>query len=186
MKRVIAIVAIVLSVGVVVGAFIIGGGDGSTEAKGATVTTAKSNDVKSGAQAIANAGGKVASESPAPPKSDDKDGKDKDGKSCGAEVKDDGKYEAKKAFVGASPSTARTGREIELKIRNFAPCSKVTVTVSNGTNSVIVPELSTDKKGRVEYEFKAPAASQTSYVVTVVGTGSKSATTSFKVVNKKS
>ncbi|MFZ4719502.1 MAG: hypothetical protein ACOYMR_08750 [Ilumatobacteraceae bacterium] len=186
MKRILAIVAVVLSVGVVVGAFIIGGGDGSTEAKGSTSTTIKSNDVKSGAEAISNAGSKVASLSPAPAKSDDKD-KDKDdkGKKCGSEVNDDGKYEAKKAFVGVSPSTARAGREVELKIRNFPPCSQVTITISNGTTSVNVPVLSTDKKGRAEKEFKAPAASTVDYVVTAVGTGSTSATTSLKVVNKK-
>lgn len=185
MKRAAVIVGVVLSIAVVVGAFIVGGGD-SSDAKGDTTTTVKRNELKDATKAITNAGGtKVASEGPVKPgdDSDDDDESDDEGKP--------GKYEIKKASVQVSPPTLRLGKELKVEVRNFQPGELVliTITPSGGGTPVVSQTLKVEKNNHGKLELGKSKLSGlvagTSYSVVATGlTSTGSASTNLKVVNK--
>lgn len=171
MKRASWIVGIVLAVAVAVGAFVIGGSDGSSEAKSPSTSASSSNSTKSAANKISGAT-KVQSLPPLKPTAstvDDDDDDDDEQES----------YETRKAFVGLSPSRVQTGKEVEVQVRGFKPGEKVTI-VGIGTTKTIT----TDKQGRGKVKIKAPAVG--SYQVQATGLSStRVATADLKVVKKK-
>ncbi len=172
MKRASWIVGIVLAVAVAVGAFVIGGSDGSSEAKSPSTSASSSNSTKSAANKISGAT-KVQSLPPLKPTAstvDDDDDDDDDEQES---------YETRKAFVGLSPSRVQTGKEVEVQVRGFKPGEKVTI-VGIGTTKTIT----TDKQGRGKVKIKAPAVG--SYQVQATGlTSTRVATADLKVVKKK-
>ncbi len=181
MKRAAVIVGVVLSVAVVVGAFIVGGGDNSSEAKSPT-TSIKKDDVKDGTKAITNAGTQVASESPVKPEDDsDDEGDDDKG----------GKYEIKKASVQASPPTLRVGKELKVEVRNFQPGETVTIAIYSsvpGGPAFVTGTLKVEKNNHGKLEFsksKLTSLVPGSYIITALGsTSGGTASTSLTVVKK--
>lgn len=174
MKRAAWIVGIVLAVAVAVGAFVIGGSDGSSEAKSPATSISNDNATKSAANQISGAT-KVQSLPPLKPKGattttvdDDDDDDDQDS------------YETRKPFVGVSPSRVQTGKNVEVQVRGFKPGETVTVSLGNGKSVA----LKADKEGRAKKKVKAPAVG--TYLVQAKGEISKRvATTNLKVVKKK-
>lgn len=184
MKRIAAIVGVVLSVALVVGAFVLAGGDGSTE-KSSPTTTEASNPPKDAVQAITNAGAKVQSLSPTKNESnDDDDESDDDGDG------DEGKYETRKVFVSVSPNTVRIGKEFKIEVRGFTPKTTVIVTIASGGYTPKVYEIKVDKNGKGKTkDIKSPTTAGV-YSVVAIGPGktgqpSKVASTTLTVVKKK-
>ena len=173
MKRAAWIVGIVLALAVAVGAFVIGGSDGSSEAKSPSTSISDDNSTKSAANQISGAV-KVQSLPPLKPTQsteDDDDDEDDD---------DQDSYETRKAFVGVSPSRVQVGKEVELQVRGFKPGETVTVSLGNGTSI----SLKADKEGRAKKKIKAPAEGE--YLVQAKGeTSTRVASTNLKVVKKK-
>ncbi len=179
MKRVIAIVGVVLSVAIVVGAFIVGGGDDASEAKSPNPTVT-ADAQKDAVKAITNAGIRVQSEGPKKDTdSDDESGDDKN--------ENEGKYETKKVFVSVSPNTVRIGKEFKIQVRGFTPKSTVVVTIAREGYAPSVYEIVVDKQGRGKTkDIKAPTT-EGEYSVVALGPGSpgKVASTTLTVVKKK-
>ena len=183
MKRIAAIVGVVLSVALVVGAFVLAGGDGSAE-KSSPTTTEASNPPKDAVQAITNAGAKVQSLSPTKNESndDDDDESDDDG--------DEGKYETSKVFVSVSPNTVRIGKEFKIEVRGFTPKTTVIVTIASAGYTPKVYEIKVDKNGKGKTkDIKSPTTAGV-YSVVAIGPGktgqpSKVASTTLTVVKKK-
>jgi hypothetical protein len=172
MKRASWIVGIVLAVAVAVGAFVIGGSDGSSEAKSPNTSVSNDNSTKSAANQISGAI-KVQSLPPLKPTAttDDDDDDDDD---------DQDSYETRKAFVGVSPSRVQAGKDIEVQVRGFKPGEQITVNLGNGKAFT----LKADKEGRAKKKVKAPAVG--TYLVQATGvTSTRVATTNLKVVKKK-
>jgi hypothetical protein len=174
MKRIAAIVTVVVGVALVVGAFIVSGGDGTTEVKSPSTSEA-ANLSKDAAQAITNAGAKVQSLVPTPNKSDNEN---------------EGKYEARKAFVSVAPATVRIGRTFKIEVRGFTPGSTVVVTIAaTGYSPTAIEIKNIDKNGKGESkDIPAPAAAGR-YSVVAVGPGNpgspgKVASTTLRVVEK--
>jgi len=178
MKRATWIVGIVLAIAVAVGAFVIGGSDGSSEAKSPSTSISDDNSTKSAANQISGAV-KVQSLPPLKPsKSTEKDDDDDDDEDDDDDKKDS--YETRKAFVGVSPSRAQVGKEIEIQVRGFKPREQVTVNLGDGSAFT----LKTDKDGRAKKKIKAPAVG--TYLVQATGVeSSRVATANLKVVKKK-
>jgi hypothetical protein len=184
MKRAAIIVGVVLSIAVVVGAFIVGGGDNSSEAKGGDKATSL-NAVKEGTDNLENAN-QVASGGPLKPgdKSDEKS--DDEGKP--------GKYEIKKAAVGVNPSTLRLGKELKVKVSNFQPGEQVLIAITpkGGGTALFTKQLKVGKNNRGELEIGEKALQKAGltvglYTVSATGlTSGGSASTNLTVVNKKS
>jgi hypothetical protein len=173
MKRASWIVGIVLAVAVAVGAFVIGGSDGSSEAKSPNKSASSDNSTKSAANQISGAI-KVQSLPPLKPtKSDDDDDDDNDD--------DDGKsYEARKPFVGVSPSRAQVGKDVEVQVRGFKPGVVVSVSLGNGKTISLVP----DKQGRAKQKVKMTV--QGEFLVQASGDQSfRVASANLKVSKKK-
>lgn len=170
-----------MAVAVIVGAFIIGGGDGATEAKsGATTTTV--NPALAGANAINSGKNDSKSQSGGPTtseKKDDNKGEDK-GKECKAEQKS--KYETKAAFLGLDPATVRSDKKVEFELKNFRPCVAVTISYKVGDTTTVVATVQTDKKGKAEGKFAAPPVG--TYEL-LASDGALSDTTTLTVVKKK-
>ena len=172
MKRAAWVMGIVLAIAVAVGAFVIGGSDGSSEAKSPSTSISNDNSTKSAANQISGAT-KVQSLPPLKPKGattttvdDDDDDKDS--------------YETRKPFVGVSPSRVQAGKDVELQVRGFKPGETVTVNLGNGKSVA----LKADKEGRAKKKVKAPAVG--TYLVQAKGETSKRvATTNLRVVKKK-
>ena len=183
MKRAAVIGSIVMAVAVIVGAFIIGGGDGSTtEAKSPTTTV---NPALAGANAINSGKNDSKSQSGGPTttekKSDDKgEGSENEGKTCTAPAKS--KYETKAAFIGLDPATVRSDKKVEFELKNFRPCVTVTVSYKVGNTTTVVATVNTDKKGKAEGKFAAPPVG--TYTITA-SDGALSDTTTLTVVKKK-
>ena len=151
-----------------IGAFVLGSNESTTDATSAS-KVAQPSATKVAANKIASAP-KVASESPTRPKDEEEDE--------GAEG-----YEARKAFVGVSPSQVKAGEKVKIELRGFAKNASVTVTVGTTTSTV-----KTDKNGKAELKVTAPKTVGT-VAVSVTGTtstgGSHTILKSFKVVVKK-
>lgn len=151
-----------------IGAFVLSSNDSTTAAK-RPPKTAQPSTTKAAANKIASAP-KVASESPTPPKGEEEDE--------GAEG-----YEARKAFVGVSPSQVKAGEKVKIELRGFAKSANVSVTVAGTTSTV-----KTDKNGKAELKVTAPKTAGT-VAVNVTGPSSTGTTAniskSFKVVVKK-
>jgi hypothetical protein len=174
MKRAAWIVGIVLALAVAVGAFVIGGSDGSSEAKSPNTSISDDNSTKSGANQISGAT-KVQSLPPLKPAKSDDDDDDEDD-----DDDDQDSYETRKPFVGVSPRRVQVGKELELQVRGFKPGE--TVTVSLGNSNWI--DLKTDKQGRAKKKVKAPA--EGTYLVQAKGLESlRVATADLKVVKKR-
>jgi hypothetical protein len=185
MKRIAIVVGIVVSIAVAVGAFVIAGDDQPTEAKAPASaqkeqgsSKKESGDTKNFALVVASAT-RVASEGPVP-RSDDKsnDSKSDDGKSDDGDKKDDSdddgdKYEARKKFVGVSPSKVRVGKTVEFQVRGFAPNSTVIVEVKKAGSPTISVSVPTNSKGRGKVKVLAPLQVGT-YTVSAQGTLAKS------------
>jgi hypothetical protein len=171
MKRLALIVGIVLCAALGIGAFVIAGSDNHSEAKSPS-TTAKNNEAKDAANEIVSA-------LPPVPGKHESDDKNDDGKKDDNEELDG--YEAKKAFVGVSPSKVKAGKELEIEVRGFAP--KIEVTVNISTSPLTTIKLTTDKKGRAKWKGAAPTVIDT-YAVIASG-GTRSASTTLTVVAKK-
>ena len=178
MKRVLAIVGVVLSVAVVVGAFIVTGGDGSSEAKQPTSTEA-SNVAKDAVQAIANAGVQVQSEAPTKGGNEsDDDKKDDD--------KDDSKYEVKAAFIGVSPSKLQSGKDLEIEGKYFVPGDNVKIVIFiAGKDPIVDTTVKADKQGRIKLKVKKLTAPEGTYAVTATGLASGSFDSTTLVIVKK-
>jgi hypothetical protein len=177
-----------------VGAFVYAGSDTSAGRKStatvvkeesanssntSTVTTVKKAD----SQPVTS--NSVASASPTPkPSSDDNV----------FHVGDDAKpeldgYEARKVFVGVSPSYAVVGRKLEVQVRGFGPGEIVKVEFIHSVNGVTTvgggADIKTDQRGRGKGPAVAPATGDV-YLVKAVGqTSKRSAAASLKVVLKK-
>ena len=175
MKRAAWVMGIVLAIAVAVGAFVIGGSDGSSEAKSPSTSISNDNSTKSAANQISGAT-KVQSLPPLKPtkssvEDDDDDDDDDDDKDS---------YETRKPFVGVSPSRVQVGKDVELQVRGFKPGETVTVNLGNGKSVA----LKADKEGRAKKKVKAPAVG--TYLVQAKGETSKRvATTNLRVVKKK-
>ncbi len=182
MKRAAIILGVVLSIAVVVGAFIVGGGDNSSEAKGPTTSAKQSNEVEKATDLI-EGGKNVASGGPTTTekKKDDDDNKsDDEGKP--------GKYEISKASVRVSPPTLRKGEELKIEVRNFQPGEKVLITVTPeaGGGPTISKTLTVKKNNQGKLEIDKPNLPEGKYVVSATGlTSTGFASTSLKVVKKK-
>ena len=173
MKRATWIVGIVLAIAVAVGAFVIGGSDGSSEAKSPTTSISDDNSTKSAANQISGAV-KVQSLPPLKPTGttvDDDDDDDDD---------EQDSYEARKPFVGVSPRRVQLGKEVELQVRGFKPGETVTVSLGNGTSI----SLKADKEGRAKKKVKISTVG-TFLVQATGGTSLRVASTELKVVKKK-
>lgn len=174
MKRATWIVGIVLAIAVAVGAFVIGGSDGSSEAKSPTTSISDDNSTKSAANQISGAV-KVQSLPPLKPtqstENDDDDDEDDD---------EQDSYETRKAFVGVSPRRVQVGKEVELQVRGFKPGETVTVSLGNGTSI----SLKADKEGRAKKKVKITTEG-TFLVQATGGTSLRVASTELKVVKKK-
>lgn len=178
MKRAAIIVGVVLCISVVVGAFIVGGGDNASEAKGPTTTAKQSNAVEDATKAITNAGTKVASEAP---KNDDDNKSDDEGKP--------GKYEISKASVRVSPPTLRQGKELKIEVKNFQPGEQVliTVTPAAGGSPVISKTITVKKNNQGKLEIDKPNLPTGAYTVSATGlTSTGFASTNLTVVKKSS
>ena len=173
MKRATWIVGIVLAIAAAVGAFVIGGSDGSSEAKSPTTSISDDNSTKSAANQISGAV-KVQSLPPLKPTGttvDDDDDEDDD---------EQDSYETRKAFVGVSPRRVQVGKEVELQVRGFKPGETVTVSLGNGTSI----SLKADKEGRAKKKVKI-STEGTFLVQATGGTSLRVASTELKVVKKK-
>ncbi len=179
MKRIAAIVGIVLSVAIVVGAFIVGGGDDASEAK--SPSSASVNLAKKASENITNAGAEVQSRGPVITAKDDDDDDDDD----------EGKYETRRVFVSVSPSTVRIGKEFKIEVRGFKPNSTVTVTIAGPAwYTPKLYEIKVDKNGKGKSkDIKAPTVEGVYSVVATgpakTGPSSLLASTTLEVVKKK-
>ena len=182
MKRAALILGVVLSIAVVVGAFIVGGGDNASEAKGPTTTI--KNEVEDATKLITG-GDKQASGGPTTTekKKDDEDKSDDEGKP--------GKYEISKASVRVSPPTLRKGEELKIEVRNFQPGEKVTITVTptppagGSSTALITKTLTVKKNNQGKLEIDKPNLPEGTYVVSALGQNSGgAASTNLKVVKK--
>lgn len=185
MKRAAVIGSIVMAVAVIVGAFIIGGGNGSTtEAKSGTTTV---SPAKAGAEAINSGKNDSKSQSGGPTtseKQDDEGGDDK-GKECKPPAKN--KYETKSQFLGLDPATVRSDKKVEFQVKNFRPCVSVTLSYKVGDVTTVVVSVQTDKNGKAEGKFAAPplgGKSSATFSITA-SDGALDATTTLTVVKKK-
>ena len=182
MKRAAIILGVVLSIAVVVGAFIVGGGDNSSEAKGPTTSAKQSNEVEKATDLI-EGGKNVASGGPTTTekKKDDDNKSDDEGKP--------GKYEISKASVRVSPPTLRKGEELKIEVRNFQPGEKVLITVTPeaGGGPTISKTLTVKKNNQGKLEIDKPNLPEGKYVVSATGlTSTGFASTNLTVVKKKS
>lgn len=185
MKRAAVIGSIVMAVAVIVGAFIIGGGDGATEAKSG-VTTTTVNPALTGANAINSGKNDSKSQSGGPTTSEKKDDDKGEDKECKAPAKN--KYETKSAFLGLDPATVRSDKKVEFEVKNFRPCAFVTLSYVSNSSTIIVATVQTDKKGKAEGKFAAPAlpTGQSSATFDITASdGGLSDTTTLTVVKKK-
>jgi hypothetical protein len=209
MKRFGAVASLLLVAAIGVGAFVYAGSDnGNGHKSGAnvvkndsvqhdsntTVTTAKKDEPKT------TTSNSVASETPIPkPASDD----------AVFHVGDDEQpeldgYEARRVFVGVSPSVTVTGKTIQIEVRGFHAGESVNVyfdpapVPGNGKSNSVVPpnpgsvvvNIPTDQRGRGKVKF---IVTQTPgrWVVSAIGTVKdaknrvRSSATILKVVLKK-
>jgi hypothetical protein len=210
MKRFGAVASLLLVAAIGVGAFVYAGSDSGKGHKSSatvlkndsvkgdsntTVTTAKHQDPPK--PVTSNS---VASESPPPkPTTDDNV----------FHVGDDEKpeldgYEARRVFVGVSPSVTVTGKTIQIDVRGFHANEPVTIYIDpapvpgNAKSSVVVPpspgsvvvSITTDKRGRGKVKFVVTQAPGR-WVVSAIGTvkdgqgAVRSSATILKVVLKK-
>jgi hypothetical protein len=197
MKRFGAIASLLLVAAIGVGAFVYAGSDGGGGKKSSatvvkedsnttTPTTAKKNDPQ---PVTTNS---VASASPTPKPSDDNSNVFHPGEEDRAEV--DG-YEARKAFVGVSPSYTTTGRKLQVEVRGFGAFETVTVVFTHPvldptTGKLVVTEaggtkILTDKRGRGKAPAVAPLSADIYTVMADGGTSKRHAATILKVVIKK-
>jgi hypothetical protein len=200
MRRFGAVASLLLVAAIGVGAFVYAGSDSGSGKKSSatvvreqsnpTVTTAKKDDPK---PVTSNS---VASESPTPkPSTDDNV----------FHVGDDEKpeldgYEARRVFVGVSPSVTVTGKVIQIEVRGFHANEKVNIffdpAPSPGVtkSAAVVPTsgitILTDKRGRGKLKFTVTQAAGR-WVVSAIGTipdssgAMRSSATILKVVLKK-
>lgn len=188
MKRIAAIVGLLVCAALGVAAFVFAGNDsGGKHRSSATIiqeppkhsTTTQKGTTSSDAPETTQ---KVASESPTPkPSSSDNnqlifhpdDHPELDG------------YEARRVFVGVDPRVVRVGRQFQVQVRNFPPDIDVTITVYNLGGTAETATLHTDDKGRAKTKLPAPPAGSYSVEARATLAGSPTVTTGLKVVLKK-
>jgi hypothetical protein len=200
MKRFGAIASLLLVAAIGVGAFVYAGSDnGGGKKSSATVVKEESNTstvttVKQQAPQPVTSNS-VASASPTPkPTSDD----------AVFHVGDEEKpeldgYEARRVFVGVSPSVTVTGKTIQIEVRGFHANEPVVITILpapsiTGAQGAAVTStglsILTDKRGRGKIKFTVTQAPGR-WVVTAMGTtpdssgAVRSSATILKVVLKK-
>jgi FlaG/FlaF family flagellin (archaellin) len=179
MKRITVIVGIVVAIAAGIGAFVIADGNESSEAKSptqkATTTTEKQEQKSTKDFALAVAGAAKTSSGAPVPKSDDKKSDDKksedqsDDNESDDQGDDDNGYEARKQFVGVSPSKVKAGKTIEVQVRGFKPNVpvKVIATPKNGGPVVELATIKPNSKGRGKLKVVAPAVGE--YKVSIDG-----------------
>jgi hypothetical protein len=202
MKRFGAVASLLLVAAIGVGAFVYAGSDSGSSRKGSapvvqsnnngdktngksndsndktTTTTAKKDDPKTSTP-------QVASDTPIPKSSSDDNV---------FHVGDDEKpeldgYEARRVFVGVSPSVSVTGRKVEIQVRGFAAKETVNVTFSHSVNGIDTlaggTTIVVDQRGRGKGNAVAPSTGGI-YTVKAIGvTSGRSAGAILKVVLKK-
>jgi hypothetical protein len=189
MKRFGAVASLLLVAAIGVGAFVYAGSDNGGGKKSSatvvkqesapTVTTEKKDEPK---PVTSNS---VASETPTPkPSSDDNV----------FHVGDDEKpelegYEARRVFVGVSPSVAVVGRQLKVEVRGFTPGETVNVTftkiVGNQATLAGGTTIVVDGRGRGKGAAVAPATGGIYSVKATGVTSGRSAGAALKVVLKK-
>jgi hypothetical protein len=206
MKRFGAVASLLLVAAIGVGAFVYAGSDSGNGRK-SSATVVKNDSVKEGSNTTVTTAkqqdppkpvtsNSVASDSPAPkPVSGD------DVFHVGDDEKPelDG-YEARRVFVGVSPSVTVTGKTIQIEVRGFHPGEAVTISidpapaVGNTNSASVLPSsglsILTDKRGRGKIKFVVTQAAGR-WVVSAIGTipdssgAKRSSATILKVVLKK-
>ena len=200
MKRFGAVASLLLVAAIGVGAFVYAGSDSGKGHKSSatvvkqesspTVTTAKKDDPK---PVTTNS---VASQSPVPKPSTDDNvfhvGDDEQPELDG--------YEARRVFVGVSPSVVVPGKTIEIEVRGFHSKEPVNISIDpappktqNSSVNVLPSQklvITTDKRGRGKMKIPVSLAPGR-WVVTALGTvqdpnkSVRSSATILKVVLKK-
>ena len=188
MKRIAAIVGLLVCAALGVAAFVFAGNDsGGKHKSSATIiqeppkltTTTHKGTTSSDAPETTQ---KVASESPTPtpPSSDDNqlifhpdDHPELDG------------YEARRTFVGVDPRVVRVGRQFEVQVRGFPTNIDVTIKVYNLGGTAETATLHTDNKGRARAKLPAPPAGAYSVEARATLAGFPTVTTGLKSVLKK-
>jgi hypothetical protein len=181
MKRITVVVGIVVAIAAGIGAFVIADGNESSEAKSSattqkvTTTTEQQEQKSTKDFALAVAGAAKTSSGAPVPKSDDKKSDDKksedqnDDNESDDQGDDDNGYEARKQFVGVSPSKVKAGKTIEVQVRGFKPGVAVTViaTPKNGGSAITLATITPNSKGRGKLKVVAPAVGE--YKVSIDG-----------------
>jgi hypothetical protein len=186
MKRAAIIVGVVLSVAVVVGAFIVGGGDNSDAKGGDKVTTTsaqKGSGIENADETIEDGKNTTSTQvGSGGPTTTEKDDDENEGR----------KYEIKKASVQVSPPTLQVGKELKVEVRNFQPGETVTIAIfADGSSSpaVLTGTLKVGKNNHGKLEFpksKLTVLVPGKYFVTALGsTSGGTAGTNLTVVKKK-